>query len=609
MTEPATQQSIGNRALARNILRLVLDVYHARPLPAIGMAIVTLLAGLRLTGYMLAIGGLSQSLIDGDRDRALFWAGVWVITYLFEDISWLVEWYLTSIVLDHSIFAVQERVLSVSAAAPLVAFERGEFFALMQRATDNVGSRLSGMITGIRNVILTSVGAAGILGPLWFIDPLLIPIFVLAAVPGFYLQIRVATLIHQVRKRHARTDVVLDKLGTILTSRTSAAEIRLFGNGPSLVQRWSRGRRRRGDDAIEALGTQFRSGVMSEIWQSAACIAALALVVWLMLRRETPIGSWAIIVAGMDWALSMAWGTAMTGRDVREQSAYISDIFAFEDEADRIVADSQRSRRNVESSDRATETADTPGMVIEATDLSFSYAEDGRKVIDGISLSIADGEHVAIVGENGAGKSTLVRLLTGLYLPDDGSVVQDGVDTASESALTKRDEIGAVFQDFATWQLTVRENIGFGDVDHVDDDNRLHRAASEAGIADLIGDLPGNWNTYLGRTFGDLDLSGGEWQRIALARAFFRHSRFLVLDEPTSALDPLAEQRVFEQFNALAKDRTSLTVSHRLGPARYSDRIIVLDRGKIIEQGTHDELIQSRGRYYEMFEAQAEWYR
>lgn len=171
-----------------------------------------------------------------------------------------------------------------------------------------------------------------------------------------------------------------------------------------------------------------------------------------------------------------------------------------------------------------------------------------------------------------------------------------------------RRDIGVVFQDYVPWQLAARENTGFGDISRLHDDAALHHAAELAGILELIEDLPGGLDSYLGRQFGDRDVSGGQWQRIALARASFRNSRFLVLDEPTAALDPMAEQGLFERFATLAKGRTSIMVSHRLGPARFADRVIVMEGGRIREQGHHDDLMLRDGLYARMFRAQAEWY-
>jgi ATP-binding cassette subfamily B protein len=247
------------------------------------------------------------------------------------------------------------------------------------------------------------------------------------------------------------------------------------------------------------------------------------------------------------------------------------------------------------------------GIAIRLRDVSFAYPGSQQRVICDVSLSIARGETIAIVGENGAGKSTLIRLITGLYLPDAGTVTLDGVDTRTGN--TEMHRIGAVFQDYLAYQLPLRDNITFGDPTRTTEHHHLERAARQAGIAELVEAMPEGFDTWLGRQFGERDLSGGQWQRVALARALYRDADLLILDEPTAALDPKAEQALFERFASLVEDRTAVMISHRLASARFADRILVMDRGCLVEQGSHDALIRQGGLYARMFAAQAEWYR
>jgi ATP-binding cassette subfamily B protein len=248
-------------------------------------------------------------------------------------------------------------------------------------------------------------------------------------------------------------------------------------------------------------------------------------------------------------------------------------------------------------------------MAVEADGLTFRYPGASRPVIRDVCLRIARGERIALVGENGAGKTTLVKLLIGLYQPDTGTVRLDGVPLGLGHAGQARRRIAAVFQDYATFQLTARENIGFGDLARMHDARALAEAAERAGIADVIARLAQGYDTYLGRQFGETELSGGQWQRLALARAFFRQADLLVLDEPTAALDPLAELALFERFAELVAGRTALMISHRLGVARLADRVLVLQGGMIVEEGHHDALVARGGVYAALFAAQAQWYR
>jgi ATP-binding cassette subfamily B protein len=292
-------------------------------------------------------------------------------------------------------------------------------------------------------------------------------------------------------------------------------------------------------------------------------------------------------------------------RDAREQVAYAGDLFDFEELADRFIADERRIRTATPAG-AATKTGGP--MRVELDDVAFAYPGSSRPVVRDLTLTIPDGQTVAIVGANGAGKSTLVRLVTGLYLPDEGIVRLDGIDTRSDGMGTIAPRIAAVFQDYLSFQLPMRDNIGFGAVDREDGGALLDRAASQANLSELVASLPEGHGTWLGREFGERDLSGGQWQRMALARAFYRDADLVIFDEPTAALDPKAELALFERFADLVEDRTAIMISHRLGPARFADRILVMEDGAIVEDGHHDDLIAASGPYARMFAAQAAWY-
>jgi ATP-binding cassette subfamily B protein len=246
---------------------------------------------------------------------------------------------------------------------------------------------------------------------------------------------------------------------------------------------------------------------------------------------------------------------------------------------------------------------------IEFDEVRFTYPGAVKPVLDGVNLHIAPGEHVALVGLNGSGKTTLVKLLCRLYDPQAGAIRADGDDLRRYRAAEWRRQISVVFQDFARYYLTARENIWLGNTSLTVNDLRVEAAAKLSGADAVIRKLPRSYDTVLGRTFGDgEELSIGQWQEIALARAFVRDAQIIVLDEPTSALDAEAEFHVFQQFHDLARGRTAMIISHRMSTVRMADRIIVLDGGRIAEQGRHAELMERRGTYARLFELQARNY-
>jgi ATP-binding cassette subfamily B protein len=242
--------------------------------------------------------------------------------------------------------------------------------------------------------------------------------------------------------------------------------------------------------------------------------------------------------------------------------------------------------------------------------VSFSYPGSSRRVLEDISLDIQPGEHVALVGENGSGKTTLVKLLCRLYDPTSGTIKVDDNHLHDFTTRELRREIGIIFQDFARYHLSVRDNIWFGNVGVPPDSAAIINAAIKTGADTVVGRLPDGYETMLGKEFeAGSELSLGEWQKVAIARAFLRETQIIVLDEPTASLDARSEAEVFEHFHELAHGRSAILISHRLSTVRMADRIFVLDRGRIVESGPHDELISKGGTYAQLFELQARHYR
>ena len=246
------------------------------------------------------------------------------------------------------------------------------------------------------------------------------------------------------------------------------------------------------------------------------------------------------------------------------------------------------------------------GIVVK--NVTYTYPGNETPALKNLNLEIKAGEKVAIVGENGSGKTTFVRLLLGLYRPDSGAILADGIDYQDIEPHLLYHSYSAVMQSYVRYHLSLAENIALSQVQTKEQKHAVHRAAVQVG-ADITDSLSQGYDTLIGPEMGGVDLSGGQWQRVALARAFFRNSEVLVLDEPTAALDPMAELAIFERFRELAAGRTALMIAHRLGIARLADRILVFRGGTVIEEGTHDQLLREGGEYAEMFESQARWYR
>jgi len=245
-----------------------------------------------------------------------------------------------------------------------------------------------------------------------------------------------------------------------------------------------------------------------------------------------------------------------------------------------------------------------PGKSIVLKDVSFSYPNAKKNSIDHVSLNITEGETIAIVGENGAGKSTLVRLLAGLYLPDSGEIIMDGINLRTAAPLAVYQNISGVFQKFQRYKMTLEENVTIAKGLNGDVLGALEKASLDINDRSF----PDGIHTMLGKDFGGVDISGGQWQRLAIARGFYRSHNLIILDEPTAAIDPIEETRIYQKFAEISRGKTAVIVTHRLGSAKIADRIVVMEQGKIIDIGTHDKLMEKPGKYREMYNAQRKWY-
>jgi ATP-binding cassette, subfamily B, bacterial len=285
--------------------------------------------------------------------------------------------------------------------------------------------------------------------------------------------------------------------------------------------------------------------------------------------------------------------------NIAEQALYIKDLFDFFETRPGIV-----SPPNALPAPRPIQSG------FEFRNVSFAYSGSERQVLNRVNFRFDAGERIALIGENGAGKTTLVKLLARLYDPTEGAILLDGVDLREYDVDSLRKEIGVIFQDYMRYDMQVRENIGFGRIDELRNQPRIEEAARKSLAEPLIAQLAGGYEQMLGRRFEKgVDLSAGQWQKIALARAYMRDAQVLILDEPTASLDARAEYEVFLRFADLTRDKMAVLISHRFSTVRMADRILVLADGEVIEQGTHKQLVALGGRYAELFELQAAGYR
>jgi ATP-binding cassette subfamily B protein len=388
-----------------------------------------------------------------------------------------------------------------------------------------------------------------------------------------------------------------DYLMGLLTARDVAKEVRAFDLADYLRSRYDRLFAERIAELRRVARQQLWVYVAANLAAGAILAATLLLLAWLTVRGSVSLSGAGVAVAAVAIAGERLTVAGYSMGALGEASLYIQDYLAFvgmlpELQRQQPVASGASSFRR-----------------IDVEDVSFTYPAGEEPALRGVSMTIESGEIVALVGENGSGKTTLAKLLAGLYPPDSGVIRWDGVDIATVDRADLSRSIAPIFQDFVRFHLAARDNIGLGRVDRVDDLDGITEAARYADADGFIAALPAGYETRLGPEFvGGTDLSVGQWQRIALARAFFRGAPFVILDEPTASLDARAEHDLFERIRGLLAGRTVLLISHRFSSVRSADRIYVLDGGRVVESGTHDELMAQSGLYAELFSLQAAAY-
>ncbi len=495
---------------------------------------------------------------------------------------------------------INVRILEKALTLELRHFEDPDFYDRLTRARREASVRPISVVTESFQLVQNVLTLLGYAGLLLSFSPWAVLGLLLAALPATFAEMRFSQQAFRLRNWRSPDSRRLLYLEYVLANDDHAKEVKLFGLGPMLLDRY------------RSLGETFYREDRQLSVRRAAWSYGLSLVGTL-----TFYGCYAAVaVAAATGALSLglmtlyvvafrqgqqAFQSILTALGgMYEDNLYMSNLFEY------LAIPTGRAAPAPALAALATDT----DQGIRFEDVGFRYPDAEGWALRHVSLFIPRGQSLALVGQNGAGKTTFIKLLTRLYTPTEGRILLDGVDLQSWDEAVLRRRLGVIFQDFNQYQFRFRENVGVGSVEHLEDRERVGRAVEEGGATELLSSLPEGLETPLGRWFKDgTELSGGQWQKVALARAFMREEAdILVLDEPTAALDAEAEHAIFQRFRELARGRTTLLISHRFSTVRMADRIVVIEHGQLVEQGTHAELMALGGRYAHLFTLQAKGY-
>ncbi|CCU60043.1 ABC transporter ATP-binding protein [Bacillus subtilis] len=505
--------------------------------------------------------------------------------YIFTRITQTVNYVLKKITI--------EKLIKI----PLEKFENNRFFDTINLANTAISGNGVKVISSVIGIITNLVSLIGIFGILLSIHWSMPIALFLSTLPGIILIFIAKSKNYKMNVNTSPIERELGFTDSLFINKSSIKEIKIYNLGTYLINRWSGLYKRIQKQNLDLAGWEARTKSLAAVFLQITSLGVSLLLINQISHNVLSIGDYVALLGAVTTVQILFSSIGGNLGSIFETAIFnnaLMELLEYE-----VKNETGYEKVRVE---------EVEGLRLE--NVSFSYPGTDTMVLDNICMEINKGENISIVGYNGSGKTTLIKCLIGLYEVNQGDVYINEINLKEINKESFYQRVSAIFQDFFKYKYSVRENVAFGDLEKLQNDKEIYRLLENVGLSEKIKNFESKLETYLTREIPDgSDLSGGEWQRIAIARGFLKDCDLIILDEPTAAVDPIMELEIFELFNSLSKNKTTLTISHRLGPTKFSDRIIVMDKGRIVEEGSFHSLMEQKGLYYQMYQSQSNWYK